>query len=49
MSVMLRMDIELLKKQMAAVAEAASVDLSEITLEDDVEETVEETVEDGQE
>lgn len=37
MSVMLRMEIELLKKQMAAVAEAASVDLSEITLEDDAE------------
>lgn len=35
MSVMLRQDIELLKKQMAAVAEAAEVDLSEITLEDE--------------
>ena len=35
MSVMLRMDIELLKKQMAAVAEACDVDLSEITLEDE--------------
>ena len=38
MTVMLRQDIELLKKQMAAVAEAAEVDLSEITLEDDEEE-----------
>ena len=38
MTVKLREDIELLKKQMAAVAEAAEVDLSEITLEDDEEE-----------
>lgn len=37
MSVMLRQDIELLKRQMAAVAEAANVDLSEITLEDSAE------------
>lgn len=35
MSVKLRMDIELLKKQMEAVAEACDVDLSEITLEDE--------------
>ena len=32
---MLRMDIELLKKQMEAVAEACDVDLTSITLEDD--------------
>ena len=38
MTVKLREDIELLKKQMVAVAEAAEVDLSEITLEDDEEE-----------